>query len=268
MNGTLFALAGAKQIQLIIAPLPLKQNWQVIEASMEVSRCSPLVGFVGNPATPSSCRIVIAGGVDDEVDDQPAVEMYNGTERRWQRCPSLPEPLHWQSLSSAVVNEKFFVADCYSGTICCFDTARNMWASTKCERPRGAIFWHLVACEGRGLLAVALCTGGCVKLLKVDEASMEVIQEVGSMPAELFELFAEEDEKHVALQCCAGGGNLVYVYSDSKFKDYAACVCELTGDGSCRWYQLPPLPAPLNRFDRVTCLSSTLPVASCVYPSF
>lgn len=264
MNGIVFGLVGAKQSQLCLAACPLKPNW-TITASMECSRYAPLVGMLGNPD--SSYKIIVAGGVDDDEDRQ-AVEMYDGATNRWERCPSLPNALSGQNsrqMSSAVYKGKYYVADSH-GNLSAFDLGEKAWKSWRYKKPQGLINCYLVGCE-EGLVMVGLCNAGegsCVKIWEVEESTMEV-KEVSRMPRELFELFSEGEEKQVEVKI-SGGGNVVYVYSDSQFKDYAVCLCEMRKDGTCIWTKLPALPAPVNRFDRVVCVSSVVPLDAC-FPS-
>lgn len=273
MNGALFAIAGAKQVHLCLSPLPLKQKWEVIAAPMGIPRRAPLVGIVGDPSSPSTHKIVVAGGVDEDYGDYHdplAVEIYERATRQWRQCLSLPQSLCVHGTSSAVLGAKFYLADCYSGDVCAFDVQTETWTSARCEKAKGMVFWRLVACEGgAGLLAVALCRsneGSRVKLLKLDEASMAISKEVGSMPADLFnDMFRLEGDELQAtmLYAASGGGNLLYVYTESKFKDYAACACDLIKNDVCRWSKLPSLPAPVNRFNRVICVSSSIPPSAC-----
>ncbi|KAI5068767.1 hypothetical protein GOP47_0017112 [Adiantum capillus-veneris] len=270
-HSSLYALSGPMQTHLCIAPSPMKQNWQIIEAPMRIARRNPLVGiFYHDPCKLDVASIVVAGGVDhDDKDeeDELAVEEYNAEKGEWERGEAMPEALRGKSVVAAMAGGRWYVGDRGGGVVCCRGEG-GTWVEGKVEKGREVREWEWVGSEVAGLLAVAACEGGRVKVYRMEEEGGRM-REVAEMPADMRQLFQEEGEEGeaqvVRVRCCAGGGNLLYVYSDSPFKEYAACACEMAIDGgTSRWYRLPPMPAPLHRFDRVSCLSASVPLPSCI----
>ncbi|KAH7290998.1 hypothetical protein KP509_30G072500 [Ceratopteris richardii] len=278
-GGCFVALAGAQQTYVCIAPSLVKQDWQVLKKPMRVPRRSdPLLGvFYSDPQKLRVGRVIVAGGVDTEakecdgMEKDLAVEEYNTYKEEWDTCQPLPEVLKGKSLVATVAEDKFYVGDA-EGSVICWMEGRQ-WREAKLERPGQVRRWEWVACEGMGLLAVAECDGGGVRIYRLEgvDADKQIVQMVSEMPDDLCALF-EEEEGVARVRSCTGGPNLVYIYSDSGFREYAICACELStvggvgagGQFSSRWFRLPPLPLPLHRFDRVCCISACVPLRSCI----
>ncbi|KAH7290997.1 hypothetical protein KP509_30G072400 [Ceratopteris richardii] len=277
-SGCLVALGGAQQTYVCVAPSLVKQNWHVLRKPMRVPRRNdPMVGvFYSDPARLRIGRVVVAGGVDTEAQEcegvgkELAVEEYDYDRDEWEICQPLPEVLKGKSLVATVAGDKFYVGDAEGSAI--FWMEEKQWREAKVERPGQVRRWEWANCDGLGLMAVAECEDGRIRIYRLEgtNADKQMVKLVAEMPDELCALFEEEDG--VVRMRSTGGAGLIYVYSDSRFRDYAMCACELSIDGRPdtereqhgRWFRLPPLPSPLQRFDRVCCMSACIPLSSCI----
>ncbi|MCO5611341.1 hypothetical protein L7F22_065594 [Adiantum nelumboides] len=243
---------------------------------MLIARRKPLVGiFYDDPCKLDISRIVVAGGVDEDEDeaDELAVEEYNAEKAEWESAEAMPEALRGKRVGAAIAGGRMYVGEREGGVVC-WRGKEGTWREGKVEKPREVEEWEWVGSEDAGLLAVAACRGGPVKVysftLPLDEGEGGRVRELAEMPAELRRLFQEdggdeEGEQVVRVRSCAGGARLLYVYSESPFKEYAACACELGVEaGASRWFRLPPMPSPLHRFDRVSFVSASIALPSCI----
>jgi hypothetical protein len=210
-------------------------------------------------------RLVVAGG--KAMDEQLVVEIYDSRTDSWQTCAPLPHEFRLSNTSqwmrSAVFDGKFIVYETDTGLTAYLDLSTLRWSRAILLRPEQRMMYSfLVACGSRLILAglVRIDNGGHrrFKVWRVNFPSLECI-EIGHMPHEIYSIFDEDDDDEVKdpVIACVGGEDLVYMYSDSWHKDYAACICDVSG-GKVVWRKLPHLPAPVNRFDKVVCFSSSV----------
>ncbi|ERN15748.1 hypothetical protein AMTRI_Chr07g77090 [Amborella trichopoda] len=249
----------------------LSSSWKET-APLRFSRCNPLVGLFKKGG---KHRFIVVGGVRFigglvDIEDKLAVEIYDSNSNSWELCPALPTEFESgnssQSLSSALLNGKFFVFGRYSCSICSFDLDLHIWDRVQTLRPPGVVSSFLMACVGQLVLA-GLCndsSGPLFRLWSVDEQTME-FGEIGEMPRGLlYSLFdSEEDDKFASLKC-VGLGNLIYVFNEEHSKMYPSCVCEIGSKFECNWRRVPDLPAHVNRFHKVISFCSTVALESIV----
>lgn len=205
------------------------------------------------------CRFI--GNLVDIEEDRLAAEIYDPSSDSWELGPPLPPEFRpgnsSQSLSSALFRNRFYVLGIYSSSVSSLDLQSRTWTGVQTLRPQGVAFSFLVACEERLVLA-GICAGPALKLWSVDEATMAQ-SEMAEMPRELldrlFDVYGDEEDRFASLKC-VGLGNLIYVFNEEYHRKYPACVCEIGGDGECRWRRVPPLPYPVNKFHKVISFCS------------
>lgn len=263
-HGLLFALAGTGICKLgYTGGLMKNSSWKETPPLL-FSRRSPIVAMIGSPT--SSHRLVVAGG--KSLLDRLVVEIYDSRQNSWQLCAPLPPQFRSSNSSQwmccTVFLDNFLAYETHSGFIASLDLDLRSWSRSALLKPPGTSYAFLVSCRGSLILA-GLCRSRnkrCFRLWTVDFVSLDC-SELCQMPDALFDLFDEEDDEKDPLLSCVGGGDFIYVYSDSWHKDYVACLCDLSG-GRVAWRQMPALPPPVNRFDKVVCFSSSIMPDACL----
>lgn len=258
-NGAYFAFSGSK---VCYTQTPTNLIWKETAPAM-YSRCSALMGTIGNLHSPGF-KFVAFGGIID--DGHRSLEIYDSCSNTWESCEPLPEGAfldgissHW--ISSAILGCKFYAAN-YDGYIAYFDVDTKAWSRVQRLSIPGLASLFIVAGDS-GLFALCICRGQkgeCLKLFEVDVVTMEC-KEVSEMPHELFLIFEDADDQKGASLKCVGSGNLVYVYSEQCYRGYPVCMCDLS-KGSYEWRKLPCIPSP-PRFDRVVCCSTVIFPRDC-----
>ncbi|MCO5607073.1 hypothetical protein L7F22_061265 [Adiantum nelumboides] len=268
-HGLLFALTGSGICKLGYNPCLINNSSWRETPPLLYSRRSPIAAMVTDPCSSihggvAAYHIVVAGG--KSLDNQLVVEIYDSNVDAWRQCAPLPPEFQFSSSSqwmhSAVFDGKFIAYETHTGCMAWLDLNQGQWSTTAVLRPRNPVYCFLVAC-GNSLVLVALYRESpCFKLWSVNLATLQCT-ELGHMPDELFALFDEEDDEKDPLFTCVGGGDFIYIYSDSWHKDYLACACDLSGE-TVKWRKLPSLPSPVNRFGKVVCFSSSIMPDACV----
>lgn len=264
LSGTIGVFFGFSGSKVCFTPTPVKLKWKETSPA-KYSRCSALMGTVGNPHL-QSFKFVAVGGILDDGDHGIA-EIYDSHSDTWELCDPLPDDTFSDGISScwmssAILGNKFYVAN-YDGCIACLNVETKSWSTVQRLGVPDLVSLFIVAVDA-GLFAVCVCRsqkGECLKLFKVNERNIDC-EEVSKMPCELFALFENEDEQKEASLKCVGSGTLVYVYSEQYYKGYPVCMCDLSV-GSYVWKQLPSLPSP-PRFDRVVCCSTSISPRDCL----
>eukprot|EP00250_Pteridium_aquilinum_P002228 c12422_g1_i1 orf=691-1824(+) len=258
-HGLLFALAGSGICKLGYTPCLINNNLWKETPPLLFSRRSPIVAMVPDSALDrAGYRIVVAGG--KTLSNQLVVEIFDSRTDVWRPCAPLPPQFRLSSSSqwmhSTVFNGKFIAYEIHTGCMASLDLDRCQWSNAMVLKPSNPAYSFLIAC-GNSLVLVGIYRDRpCFRLWSVNFATLECTQ-LGHMPDELFALFDEEADEKDPLISCVGGGDFIYIYSDSWHKDYLACLCDLSG-GRITWRKLPQLPAPVNRFDKVICCSSSI----------
>lgn len=270
-NGLLFALAGTGICKLGYTRCLMKNSSWRETPPLLFSRRSPIVAIVAAAPGASSAassqhhhRLVVAGG--KSLLDRLVVEIYDSRLDSWQHCAPLPPQFRSSSqwMCSAVFLGKFLAYETHTGFVASLDLDRRLWSDATLLRPQGTVYAFLVACRDSLVLA-GLCRARnrpCFKLWTVDLCTLKCT-ELCQMPDDLFALFDEDDDEKDPLLSCVGDGDFIYLYSDSWHKDYLACLCDLSG-GRITWRKMPALPAPVNRFDKVVCFSSSIMPDACL----
>lgn len=275
-HGLLFALAGTGICKLGYTPCLINNSSWRETPPLLLSRRSPIVAMVRNqqcsaptssadsPCSNGGYRLVVAGG--KALHDQLVVEIYDSETDAWQPCAPLPPQFRLSSSSQwmrpTVFDGKFIAYETHTGFMASLDLDCRSWSNATLLKPLNTIYSFLIAC-GTSLVLAGLCRNRpCFKLWSVDFTTLECT-ELGRMPEDLYTLFDEEDDEKDPLISCVGGGDFIYIYSDSWHKDYLACLCELSG-GKVTWRKMPHLPAPVNRFDKVVCFSSSITSDICL----
>lgn len=238
-------------------------------------RCNPLVGVYSSgdgdgDGGGGGIEFIVVGGVRFfgglvDIEDRLAVEIYDPSRGEWEVAPPLPGEFrlgnssHW--LSSAIFRRRFFVLSNFSGFVSAFDVASREWSPAVSLRPPDVLFSFLIPCRPHLVLAGLSSAPPCPSfvLWRVDDLTMECTTQIAAMPGELLHRLFEgdEDERFATLQC-VGVGELVYVFNEVPHRMYPACVCDI---GRRRWWMLPELPLPVNRFHKVTSFCSSVPLA-------
>ncbi|KAH7286190.1 hypothetical protein KP509_33G062200 [Ceratopteris richardii] len=260
-HGFLFALAGSGICKLGYISGLFNKSWKETPP-LFYSRRSPIAAMFPDPHSSmlqgdiDHC-IIVAGG--QSRDKNLVVEVYNSKRDAWDQCAPLPPEFQFSSSSqwmhSAVFNGKFYVYEIHTGCMSWLDLRQGRWSNTVMLRPMNPIYGFLIACRKCLVLAALYRQHPCFKLWSVNTETLQCT-ELGCMPDELFALFEEEDDEKDPLYTCVGGGDFIYIYSDSWHKDYLSCMCDLSGK-TVTWRKLPQLPSPVNRFDKVVCFSSS-----------
>lgn len=271
-DGLLFALAGSGICKLGYTPCLINNSSWKETPPLLVSRRSPIVAMVPNKLnlivsdaySDVSYQIVVAGG--KALSNQLVVEIYDSHTNAWRPCAPLPPQFRFSSSSqwmhSTVFSGKFIAYEIHTGCMASLDLDRCQWSKAAVVRPSNPVYSFLIACGNTLVLAGLYRDHPYFKLWSVNFETLQCT-ELGHMPDELFALFDEEDDEKDPLISCVGSGDFIYVYSDSWHKDYLACLCDLSG-GKVSWRKLPQLPAPVNRFDKVVCFSSSITPDACL----
>lgn len=237
-------------------------------------RLNPLVGVFYDKGCKLP-RFIVVGGVKFvgglvDIEDRLFVEIYNPHCGSWEYCPPLPADFRTgissQSLSSALLDGKFYVYGIYSGFVSTFDLKTHVWSEVQTLRPPGILFAFLISSNEQLVLA-GLCNdhrGISFNLWRIGEKTME-FSELAIMPGELLAclLDGEEDYNFASLKC-VGLDNLVYVFNEEHHMNYPACICEINNGSKCSWRRIPDLPVPLNHFHKVISFCSSVSIDNIV----
>nr|XP_009385930.2 PREDICTED: F-box/kelch-repeat protein At1g23390-like [Musa acuminata subsp. malaccensis] len=226
---------------LALATDPFGASWRQLEPP-RYSRTDPVVAVVGT-------RVVVAGGASDLEDGENAVEVFDGgASGAWVSCEPMPEAFRWsESISSAAVGRRLYVLEKQSPfTLSWFDVESRRWGPARGVRVPDPTVRHAAIgfANGRLLLAGAggIGTGfgwraESVRLWAVDEESLQVEEEVGSMPRAMVEELVGDGGWGLSSLGFLSEGRFAYVYNPSYPKDLF--LCELEEGGGCRWESVP-----------------------------
>ncbi|KAK4492433.1 hypothetical protein RD792_003241 [Penstemon davidsonii] len=214
--------------------------------------CDSVVGVYNDPDCSENSRFIIVGAIGKGG----CLDLYNPQMDSWEICPPLPEIFRpgnsLKSLSSALFRGKFYVFGIHSSFISCFDLKKRSWSSVQTLRPPGVMFSYLISCGDRLVLAGVCSVNDEPEFIlwRIDETTLE-FREIGIMPQELLScFFGSEGEWRFGSLKCVGMGNIVYVFSEERNRNYTACFCEITSSGKCRWRKVPDLPDHVNKLHK------------------
>ncbi|KAH7443698.1 hypothetical protein KP509_02G046900 [Ceratopteris richardii] len=284
-SGTLIlypsGICSSDSVFLRFAPNPVNIDWSMSSAATNQFLFFPFVAALDSQRSPSSSFSSFVVFVLGELRNAHTVQLYDSATDSWEVCPSpmaMLGPFRFMGsfhVSSAVVGRKVYIVNIHTGVITYFNLGTKSWNPLR--KLEGKHMQHfLLSSTGRGLYALGLYiadqTNECVKLLKVNEITMQY-KEVSQMPEQLWSSLIDHFKKgtHPLLAFsylrCTGSGNLIYVYSGSYFSKMRFCVCDI--EDGYRWHQLPVLPADLEALEvRSECCSFQLMPEVCLKSRF
>ncbi|GLJ20751.1 hypothetical protein SUGI_0378140 [Cryptomeria japonica] len=233
-NGILFSVAGGslKFTKSFLNP----RKWEQSAAAMRVWRQNPIV-------CDDQGKIVVIGGVHELEEDKLCVEMLHLKSGEWEICDPLPEEFRHSAsstwLSSAVFNGKIYVLEKYKGDCCCFELQSKQWGKVMAVRAWSSlpscqcVKYFCLACKGGLVLAGLVRDNGGMsfRMCIAEEEKLESKEGTEiQMPGEMLKLITgretreeeeEEEEDEYSLYAeyieCRGAGDLVYVFSKSRY---------------------------------------------------
>jgi len=258
--GILFYLGG-RRINYKMSFVNPKRKWEESPPMSCWRHQHPLLCYLGGP---THNHIFVVGGVSDfegEEIDPLSAEMLDLNSGVWESLDPLPYQFKrgvsstW--IASAVLDDRIYLLEKYSGDCCYFDLQRKRWGFVGKLRPPPSFSCvddeeELVILSGSS--KTGLVVGGLSRddgglsfrlwnfsnIVK-DEATNVECTEMDRMPSHMFNLVTGKDEEEE--ECgevrvkCKGMGDVIYIYSDRS--DYV-CACDV-GDRSGQqvWRMLP-----------------------------
>ncbi|PIA61849.1 hypothetical protein AQUCO_00200089v1 [Aquilegia coerulea] len=210
---------------------PLKAKWHHVQGP-KISRLDPIVAVIGS-------HIVIAGGSNDFEDDPLAVEVYDNKFQQWELCQSMPnfykDSASTTWLSIAVSNEKMFLLEKSSGTLCTFDPNIKSWGDIFDLKPNDSIFLSLIGFSNNRLLLIGLIGNTeNVESLKIWEVNCDtfVCKEVGEMPSKMLEGLIDSCSSPSSINISMAE-DMIYIYNSEN--PNVIIHCEISKCSSCYW---------------------------------
>lgn len=200
-------------------------------------RTDPIVAVAGN-------RVVVAGGACHfEVDDGPAVEIYNLETRAWGTCDSMPAALGKSAastwISMAADNDKMFVMEKSSGVTHSFDPDSKIWCGPFNLRPDSGIYFSLIGFCGERLIMAGLIGDPekvtDLKLYEISGEELEFCREIGVMPNGILKKMIGDGLRVSSIGMCSTGD---FLFLHNLEDPGEVVVCEFSGEGVCWWWSI------------------------------
>ncbi|KAI3944846.1 hypothetical protein MKW92_002213 [Papaver armeniacum] len=229
-SNTLYALTPSK---FSFSTDPLHETWHEV-AAPRIWRADPTVAIIGS-------YVVVAGGAFDFEEAPLAVELYDIASPGWSLCQPLPVVFRNSAaaswLSVDVQNNKMYLLDKQSGTLCWLDRDTEIWSDgcgTLTLRPDPYIYFSVFGFAGDRLILVGLMGDSeNAKSLGIWEVNCNGFdcQEIGKMPPEMFARLKNVNPILSSIDISLAE-SFIYIYDSSHPRDIF--FLDLTV-GACEW---------------------------------